>query len=220
MAQPSDSEKPPLTEDEIAKAVSLAAKQGMAGLHGYVEKQDLMQICWLDLLEHPKKYNRYTSKGNFSGLVKELVRTSGAYGHKEKAARLGYKTDDLFFYSVNLLREVIPAVLESWSTGESFEHEYRDRAIWMDVETGLKLLSESDYQIICWCFFTDPGEEVGYQNVASRLSIGTEAARQRVNRILGRVRTHIGGENPFDHRRVRSNASAMAELRNQWDGEG
>jgi len=104
MAQPYDEaggtdEVPPLTDEDVSKAIAMGARQGRAGCHGYVELEDLVQVCWLDLLEKPHKYNRYEARGNFTGLVKEMVRTAGAYAQREKASVLGYKPEDLFFYS-------------------------------------------------------------------------------------------------------------------------
>jgi hypothetical protein len=211
-------EQPPLTQEEVAKAITMGARQGRAGCIGYTELDDLIQVCWLDTLEKPRKYQRYINAGNFNGLVKEMVRTSGSYAQREKAAVLGYKPEDLFFYSRRILREVIPAILEYQQTGETFEYEYPDRALWLDVSAGLRELSLADQQLITWAFAGDPGREVGANRVAAHLGISQAAAISRTGRVLDKLRGHLGGDNPFERRRIRSSASAQAELQHQWEG--
>lgn len=213
-------ERQPLTNEDVSKAIAIASKQAMTSCYGYVEREDLSQVCWLDMFEKRTKYDRYLTSGNFNGLIKELLRTAGTFAQREKAAKTGYRTEDLFFYSKRHLRELIPVVLNSWQTGDEFEHEYTDRSSWLDVEIGLQSLSASDYQIICWAFLDDPEEEAGYLNVGAHLGISSDAARQRVNRVLDRLREALGGENPFSRRKAVSNAASMAQTRNQWDGEG
>lgn len=205
---------PPLSEEDIGKAILMGARQGRAGCHGYVELEDLVQVCWLDLLEKPHKYNRYEARGNFTGLVKEMVRTAGAYAQREKASVLGYKPEDLFFYSKRTLRETIPVILNSWETGEAYEFEYPDRALWMDIDEALRQLPMADLQMIRWAFEDDRSV------VASKLGISEAAAKQRVNRLLDKLRMYLGGENPLPRRRSISNAASQAATRNAWDGEG
>jgi len=209
-----DEERPPLTEEDISKAILMGARQGRSGCHDYVELEDLTQVCWLDLLEKPKKYSRYIAQGNFNGLVKEMVRTSGQFAHREKAIRLGYKPEDLFFYSKKVLREVIPVILESWVSGDLYEFEYSDRALWIDIDRALKELSDADLQIVRWAFTDDE------DTVAAKLGLSDSAASMRVSRLLDKIRETLGGENPAPRRRSLSNAASQAATRNQWDGEG
>ncbi|HET7640134.1 MAG TPA: hypothetical protein VFK47_15515 [Ktedonobacteraceae bacterium] len=215
-----DSEVQSLTDEDINRALNGAATKVRSRFYGYVELDDLKQQGRLARLEHPIKFRRLAESGNYLGTWQEFNRVMSAYANKERAAKTGYKAEDLFFYNKRLLRELIPAILNSWQTGNEFEHEYHDRSAWMDVESGLQALTASDYQIICWAFLDDPGEEAGYANVGAHLGITSDAARQRVNRILDHIRETLGGPNPFTRRRAVSNAAAMAKTRNQWDGEG
>jgi hypothetical protein len=207
-------ETPPLEDEDVSKAILMGARQGLSGCHGYVELEDLVQVCWLDRLEKPGKYRRYEARGDFTGLVKEMVRTAGVYAQREKANALGYKPEDLFFYSRRVLREVIPAILNSWSTGELYEFEYRDRALWMDIDGALKKMADADLQMIRWAFEDDRSV------VAGKLGISEDAASMRVGRLLDKVRQTLGGENPTPRRRTLSNAASQAANRNAWDGGG
>jgi len=209
-----EDERPPLGEDDVNKAIFIGARRGRTGCYDYVELQDLVQVCWVDLLEKPGKYNRYRTQGNFNGLVKEMARTAGLFAQREKAELLGYRPQDLFYYSKKRLRRVIPIILESWQSGDLYEFENPDRAEWVDVDRALKKLSASDLQILRWAFTHDE------DTVARRLGITQPAASMRVSRVLDKLRELLGGENPTPRRRSLSNAASQAQTRNQWDGEG
>ena len=209
-----------LTEEEVDRALHSAAVKVRSRFYNYVDLDDLKQQGRLARLEKPLKFRKMAEAGNYLGTWQEFNRVMSAYAYKEKAAKTGYRAEDLFFYNKRMLRELIPAILNSWQTGDEFEHEYHDRSAWLDVENGLLALSASDYQIICWAFLDDPSEEAGNANVGTHLSITSDAARQRVNRILDHIRETLGGENPWSRRKVMSNAASMAATRNQWDGEG
>lgn len=209
-----------LTDEEVERALNSAAGKVRSRFYNYCELDDLKQQGRLAKLENPNKFRRLAEAGNYLGTWQEFNRVLSIYANKEKAARTGYKADDLFFYNKRMLRELIPAILNSWQTGDEFEYEYSDRAAWMDVEQGLQALSASDYQIICWAFLDDPEEEAGNANVGLHLGITSDAARQRVNRVLDHIRETLGGENPYSRRKAMSNAASQAQTRNQWDGEG
>lgn len=210
----------PLTEGAIAHTIQSTARYVRRSFYDYVELDDLIQQAHLDMLEKPHKYKRYIDGGNSRFLAAEISRTCTAYAQKEKAAKLGYKTEDLFFYSKRALREHIPAVLETWSADEHHEFEYRDRTTLVDVARALVELSASDYQMICWAFLGDPQEEAGYATVGRHLGIDPKAAQSRIDRILLKMQESLGGGSPFHRRKAVSNASAQAQTRHVYDGEG
>lgn len=215
MDQPYDELEPaPLTEEDILKAKQSAVRSVRNKFYGYAEWDDLMQVAELALLETPQKFARLSEAGNYTGVWQEFNRKCTQYAHKQKAAALGYKPEDLFFYSKKVLREIIPVILESWESGDLYEFEYTDRALWVDVDRALKALTASELQIIRWAFQGDD------DTVADRLGISQGAASMRVSRLLDKIREGLGGENPAPRRRSFSNAAAQAQTRNQWDGEG
>lgn len=182
--------------------------------YGYTELEDVLQVLRLNMLEHPNKYNKLINAGSADFLSKEFIRVGSRYAMKDKAAALGFKPEDLFFYSKKVLREIIPVILESWQSGDLYEFEYTDRALWVDVDRGLRKLSASELQIIRWAFQDDE------DTVALKLGISEGAASMRVSRLLDKIREGLGGENPAPRRRSLSNAASQAMTRNQWDGEG
>lgn len=215
MEQPYDNEGPaPLTAEDVLKAKQSAVRSVRNKFFGYAEWDDLMQVAELALLETPQKFARLSDAGNYTGVWQEFNRKCTQYAHKQKAAALGYRPEDLFFYSKAVLREIIPVILESWESGDLYEFEYTDRALWVDVDRGLRQLSASELQIIRWAFEGDD------DTVADKLGISEGAASMRVSRLLDKIREGLGGENPAPRRRSLSNAASQAMTRNQWDGEG
>lgn len=214
MEQQYDDESAPLTDEDILKAKQSAVRSVRNKFYGYAEWEDLMQVAELALLETPQKFARLAEAGNYTGVWQEFNRKCTQYAHKQKAAALGYRPEDLFFYSKKVLREIIPVILESWESGDLYEFEYTDRALWVDVDRALKALTASELQIIRWAFQGDD------DTVADRLGISQGAASMRVSRLLDKIREGLGGENPAPRRRSLSNAASQAMTRNQWDGEG
>lgn len=212
--------KEPLSEHEISKIKSSAARKAAGRFHGYVELADVLQEAELALLASPHKTAEWVATGDGTRLYRHVFKACMLYGHKEKAAAIGYRMEDLFFYSKRLLRDMIPAILEAWSGADGFEWEYPDRTAWVDISEAIAGLSEADYQLIVWAFQGDPEEEDGYALVAAKLAVTRDAARQRVNRVLRRMQDALGGEDPTPRRGKRSNSAALAETRSAWDGEG
>jgi hypothetical protein len=209
-----DTEAAPLTAEDVLKAKQSAVRSVRNKFFGYAEWDDLMQVAELALLETPQKFARLSDAGNYTGVWQEFNRKCTQYAHKQKAAALGYRPEDLFFYSKKVLREIIPVILESWESGDLYEFEYTDRALWVDVDRGLRRLTPAELQIIRWAFEGDD------DTVADRLGISEGAASMRVSRLLNKIREDLGGENPTPRRRSLSNAASQAQTRNQWDGEG
>lgn len=206
--------------DDITKIVYSAARQVRGRFSHYVEFEDLHQEAWLSVYD-TGKLAEWQSQGEpgKGRLRRHVTKSCSLYAQNAKAAKLGYRASDLFYYSLPLFRTMIVRILETLGQDDAYD-AFPDRAVWMDVETALLTLSDSDYQIIWWAFKGDLDEEEGYANVAGHLGLTSDAARQRVNRILRRMQSSLGGENPAPRRRSRSNTQSLAELRAQWDGEG
>lgn len=207
----------PLSPDRVARTISSAARKAASSFYGYVPVEDMVQQGHLATLEHPRKYQRHVDEGDVKRLYGMVYKACSLYGQKQKASALGYRTEDLYFYSLKTLRRVLPLVLEGLETPES----YTESDAFMDITRALESLSGAEWQLVWWAFHGDPEEEAGYANVAAHLSLTVGAARGRVDRVLRRLQELLGGENPSPRRPHRSsNAAALAETRQVWDGEG
>ena len=207
----------PLSPTKVARTIQSAARKAAGSFYGYVPFEDMLQQAHLVTLEHPRKFQRFVDDGDAKRLWGMVYKSCSLYGQKIKAASLGYRMEDLYFYSLKTLRRVLPLVLEGLETPES----YTESDAFMDITSALESLSGAEWQLIWWAFHGDPDEEAGYANVAAHLALTDSAARGRVDRVLRRLQELLGGENPSPRRPHRtSNASAIAETRNAWDGEG
>lgn len=212
-------EPEPWGEEDVSRLVYSAARQVRGRFSAYVDFEDLMQEAWLAVYS-TSKLAEWQSQGEQGKgrLRRHMLKACSLYAQKNKAAKLGYRHTDLFYYSPGLLRHMISLVLESIGDEREIYEGFPDRALWIDVESALLTLSDSDYQIVWWAFKGDLDEEEGYELVGSRLGISRDAARKRVNRILRRIQSGLGGENPAPRRRSKSNAQSLAELRTAWEG--
>lgn len=197
----------------MQRTIQSAARKAADSFYGYVPFEDMLQQAHLSTLEHPRKFQDLVDTGDAKRLYGMVYKDCSLYGQRQKAAALGYRLEDLYFYSKKALRAALPLVLESEAS--------HDVEALMDVSRALDGLSGADWQMIWWAFKGDPEEEAGYENVAAHLAITVSAARGRVDRVLGRLQEALGGQNPSPRRAHRvSNSSALAETRSAWDGEG
>lgn len=211
----------PWGEEDVSRLVYSAASQVRGRFSGYVELEDLIQEAWLAVYATSKMAD-WQSQGEQGKhrLRRHLLKACSLHAQKNKAARLGYRHIDLFYYSPGLLRHMVSDILESIGDEREIYEGFPDRALWMDVESALLTVTDADYQILWWAFKGDLDEEEGYALVGERLGISADAARKRVNRVLRRLQDHLGGENPVPRRKSKTNAASMAETRNAWEGQG
>jgi DNA-directed RNA polymerase specialized sigma24 family protein len=216
-----DEEVEPWGDEDVSRILYSAAKQVRNRFYHYVEFEDLIQEAWMAVYA-TSKLAEWQSQGDpgRGRLRRHLLKACSLYAQKNKAARLGYRHTDLFYYSPGLLRHIVSLILDSIGDEREIYENFPDRAVWMDVESALLTLPDSDYQILWWAFKGDLDEEEGHVLVGERLGISTDAARKRVDRVLRRLQNHLGGENPSPRRKSKTNAAAMAETRNAWEGEG
>ena len=101
-------------------------------------------------------------------------------------------------------------ISKSSKPSEGFNRE----AMLSDVSFGLKKLNEQD-NLLLNRRFANGGTDV--DALAIEYSISDEAVRKRVSRALTKLQDRLGGEAPIwrGRRRIRSNAQAQAEIRNQ-----
>lgn len=219
--EPSVDDTPePWSDDAIPRAVGSAARIAGRRFSGFASRDDLSQEAWLWICTHETKMLEWQSLGEPGRrkLVRALINTCTAFGQKEKAEKSGYKAGDNYYYGLGWLKEFLPTVFAKGMNLDADTYaDFSDRSMWLDVTRAIGSLSESEYEILRRAFQDDPAEEEGYNNVADFLGLSYDAARQRVNRVLRKIQNYLGGENPHPRRKMRSNAQALAETRNQYE---
>lgn len=173
-----------------------------------VERDDILQEMYVWWCQHPRKAARYLDDTEYGEKkLSRALRNAGlAYCHKEKARRVGYEVDDLFFYSLGLLRELLPAVYDedAWSRmgrttldglprGKSDPAEGNNAlAALCDVSQALNRLAAEPRRLIELTF----RDEVDAEHLAGQLDTTPDGARMRVQRALRRLQEELGGERP------------------------
>lgn len=217
-------------------ATIVAISRATARRFSTVDWEDVAQELRLWWLRHPARVTKYldedaadaASRTGSKKLMRALSLEASGFCQIEKARHLGYRVEDLYFYSTGALRELLPMVFdyECWlqlgqqaddgsaKRGGSAPNEGNNLvAALADVKRGLDLISEGDRDLLLQLYRDGFSED----EMAENAGLTTEAMNKRHDRALARLRDAMGGERPpMDDgpgtRRVVSNAAARAAV--------
>lgn len=180
---------------------------------------DLKSELWLAAFEDAVTVNRLVEDGEV-GAVETLLQRAGRrvqLGEErryraERAYALGYTPAEECFYSVGLLRVLIPAYLdggvseqpprrrdESGPVRPGGGAEYGDWQVMMlDIQTGLSALPGWQRTLL-ERYFAYPQGSGGWTHleIASAMREKPDALRQRVYRALKALQDRLGGPSPY-----------------------
>lgn len=199
-----------------------------------VDWEDIAQELRLWWVKNHARIGRYLvedaehqdAKPGTKKLMRALSLEASGYCQVEKARHLGYRVEDLFFYTTGALRELLTMALdyECWlQLGQRSVEDGSPRvaaspaegnnlvAVLSDVRRGLDLVSDADRDLLV-ALYRDAMSEA---ELAERAGLTVEAINKRHDRALMRLRDALGGERPPMHegpgaRRVIGNAAARA----------
>ena len=199
---------------------------------GIVTADDLYQHLSLWALEHWHKVEQWQAEESLKfKLRKTFYNEAQKYVAKERSHLSRSPMNDSFYYTPEVLHELLRDVWthEGWTDTPDMSSEYISRsakpseggnrvALLSDVAAGLDRLNENDRNLLRMRY-ADGGMEFGA--LAESLGTTEEAMRKRVKRALTKLQDRLGGEAPQwrGRRRIRSNAEARAEIRNQEEQE-
>jgi DNA-directed RNA polymerase specialized sigma24 family protein len=192
-----------------------------------VDPEDVRQTLWVWVTRREEKVREYLEDGTTRRLRNRLESVARGYCESEKARVSGYSVDDLYYYSTETVRDLLPAVFdyEDWMPGSPGEVDGRRRqtlanegnnilAMLADLSGALWSLPQ-EHQDVLTAVFRD---NVPLEELAADAGVTEETYEKRVYRAIGRLRSRLGGQRPDFPRRRPSNATAQAILRSQWDG--
>ena len=177
-----------------------------------VEANDIRQELWVWFLEHPNKVKTWeTLEGKQATklIARSLRNCAKDYCQKEKAARVGYRVEDNYYYDKELVEMLLPAVMRGDMVApaltemmgyQSTKKVASEGGNWFamvgDINRALYKLASEQYYVLCLRF------EEGNDNatMAKELEISEDAARMRVNRALNNLINYLGGERPIKER--------------------
>lgn len=173
-----------------------------------VQRDDIVQELWMWFLTHPgkvKEWMAYPLKDGDKLFGRSLRNAAMTFCVKEKARVEGYHVDDLFWYSKDFIKELLPAVLsEDWKRiQESFEHGSastkapNEGGDWMayasDIRKAYDNLDDEDRKLVDLFYVNDVHGSV-LMEATGRPTI--RAAEMAANRAVGKMVKFLGGERP------------------------
>lgn len=173
-----------------------------------VERDDIVQEMWMWFVTHPAKVREWMLMPLRDGdrmFARSLRNAAMTFCVKEKARIEGYRVDDLFWYSKDFIKELLPAVLsENWKRVQnSFEHGSRstkapgESGDWMsyaaDVRRAYDALDDEDRKLVDLFYVHDVHGSVLLE-ATGRPTI--RAAEMAANRAVGKMVKFLGGERP------------------------
>jgi RNA polymerase sigma factor (sigma-70 family) len=187
---------------ECRDAVVYAARNVQRRYGRWVEQDDVMQEMWLWVFEHPDTTRRLLADRE-SFLTRRLVTVGERYARREKAAYERYSPDDEAFYSLTMIRDMLPYALDSNATPPQEQQEVRVytsgdgygtwEAMLADVRGAFSHLDDTDQKLLTRRF----RDEATFEVIASADGVSTSAVFSRVNRIVKRLQRRLGGASPY-----------------------
>lgn len=177
-----------------------------------VSRDDIVQELWMWFLTHPGKVREwmgYPLKDGDKLFGRSLRNAAMTFCVKEKARVEGYHVDDLFWYSKDFIKELLPAVLsDDWKRiQESFESggggstkAPNEAGDWMgyaaDIRKAYDALSDDDRKLVDLFYVNDVHGQV-LMEATERPTI--RAAEMAANRAVGKMVKFLGGDRPRLH---------------------
>lgn len=174
-----------------------------------VEHDDIKQSLYQWFLEHPNKLKEWEAIGekDAKNLIYRSLRNQALdYCQRWKAKSLGYEPSDVFYYDVDVVEALLPAVLRE-EHGVSHKlnlggpgkppapAEGGNMMVMMiEIDKAYRKLNTEDRTVL----FYKHAESFDYGSIATEMKLGSEdAARMRHNRAVKKLITRIGGFRPW-----------------------
>lgn len=174
-----------------------------------VEHDDIKQSLYEWFAEHPNKLKEWEAIGekDAKNLIYRSLRNQALdYCQRWKAKTLGYEVSDIFYYDVDVVEAMLPAVLRG-------EHGVSHKlnlggpgkppapaeggnmmAMMIEIDKAYRKLNTEDRTVLFYKY----AESLDYGSIATEMKLGSEdAARMRHNRAIKKLITRIGGFRPW-----------------------
>lgn len=169
---------------------------------------DIKQSLYIWFLEHPNKLDTWEAIGkqDAKNLIYRSLRNQALdYCQAEKAKTLGYETQDLFYYTPEMIENLLPAVLRDDSNAlptanldtpnvQGNPAESGNLVTMLaEIQLGYGRLHKDDKKVLLMRF----GLGFGFPEIQMQMELNTEdAARMRVRRAIKRLIIKSGGFRP------------------------
>lgn len=206
--------------ETVYRVARMSANRAQRIHRGFVTGDDVFQQLNLWAAEHWHKIVEWHEQDSLSFKLRRTFNNEAQkYVAKERAAKTGSRPSDAFYYTHELLSELLRDVwsTDSWiAPAVPAESEYVSKtskpnegnnreAMLADVSRGLRRLNEHEQQLLRRRF-EDGGTD--YDVLAIEYQVSEETLRQRVSRALTKLQERLGGEQPhWNNRRYKKKES-------------
>jgi DNA-directed RNA polymerase specialized sigma24 family protein len=197
--------------------------------HFKLEMEDIHSEIWIWILKNEEKVRDLLEDDTGSSKLSFYMRTAGRrYCLTEKAHTCGYSVQDLYFYTRDQLKELLPSVFDEYRGLATPLRSTAGRlspppttsggvaATLADIAQALNKIPERDYNTLVWRYKYDWTDEA----LGVELDCSPEAANKRVQRAVGRLQKELGGRDPFKEytgdRKALSAAAGRAIVDNDY----
>ena len=172
------------------------------------ELNDIKQALYLWFIKHPNKLDKWEAIGkkDAKNLIYRSLRNEALdYCQYWKSKALGYEMQDLFYYTPEMVENLLPAVLRDdigslppvtlgTIHGSSAPAESGNLPTMMaEISKGYSKLNEDDKKVLFMRFALSSG----FDEIKTQMSLGTEdASRMRVKRAIKHLIVKVGGYKP------------------------
>jgi hypothetical protein len=206
----------------------------------WVSLPDVKAQLWHWTIENEEKVDNYLSQPDGERIIRSILTMEArTYAIKERAVSTGYSPEDLTWYSVTMIRKILPDVFdyEDWQSFESSGGDGRGSrpvanatgdklAVILDIKGALTSLQEDHVKLLREHY----GKGVSLKACAIALGISDDAATKRLQRAVYAIKDKLNGyreQDPYEAvngqfdtrtkgRKAVSNAAARAATDKNW----
>lgn len=226
-----------LNYELLTAAVDRAAANATSKFPAHHDSSDVKQELWVWIMENRNTVSELIEKSEGSDqlLVNLMTKAAMTFLKKEDAATYGYDEEDVFNFSVDLIKSILEVVFihEDWQSlaqaiGDGMPRQKSEPATsgnnlasYADVSRAITTLPEDQYNALVWRY----KYQLTLQQVGAEIGMTKEGARQLIDRAHNAIQRALGQRNLNDFRQgydgrteARGNASGQARIERDYEG--
>ena len=194
-------------EQEVVQVIALATRQ-LTRRFPMLEARDIKQSLYEFATKKHDKLVEYLQsedqRAGFTMAISSVSRHGERYCRKEKAALLGYRASDEFFYDRTLVMEMVRAItLGTTQRAVSDEQERRAPrslaegnnmgAMMADVQSALDALPDDERALVVLL----SSDEATPSEIGVTQGVSRQVVEKRLERAVKKMVTYLGGSTPW-----------------------
>lgn len=226
-----------LNYELLTPAVDRAASAVASKFPAHHDVSDIRQEMWMWIMERRDSVSRILadSMGSTVAVENLLIKAGNAFLKKEEAAIYGYDEEDVFTFSVDLIKSILEVVFkhEDWQSlaqaiGDGMPRQKSEPATsgnnlasYADVSRAITSLPEDQYNVLVWRY----KYQYTFQQIGNEAGITKQGAQDRHRAAVNAIQQYLGKGDLADFRQgyegrteARGNASGQARIERDYEG--